>query len=230
MKKILFLIVALASMLTCLFYTFDSSFFKKMEIESKKIEEQKSKIIYDANYDFSKPLTLTFKNGALEEQREIKELHTLFRTSNNNNFILEFYEDSPTFFSFNLLHYSDTLEINADTRDCAGIYEYENISQKIILDRKNKIVGDSINIALDMIFVRYEEEDEFRDTLFVKGCIKTKIEDFDYSRREKLKEFELNQLRKLHKQNPDTVINIYLGSFNLSNANLINLHFQAAIR
>jgi hypothetical protein len=187
MKKILFLIVAVGSLLTCLFYAFDSSFFQNKEIEPEKIEESKNQLIYDADYDFSEPLIITFKNGALKGQHKIKESNTLFRTSNNNNFILEFYENLPIFFSFNLLHYSDTLESNSDTRDCAGIYEYKNISQKIILDRKNKIVGDSVNIALDMVFLCYDEENNFRDTLFVKGCITTRIEDFVYSRTEKLR-------------------------------------------
>ena len=52
MKKILFLIVALGSMLTCLFYAFDSSFFQNNEVEKKNVTLilEKEKITTEYEY------------------------------------------------------------------------------------------------------------------------------------------------------------------------------------
>ncbi|WP_338813854.1 hypothetical protein V9L05_21360 [Bernardetia sp. Wsw4-3y2] len=211
MKKILFLIVALASMLTCLFYAFDNSLFQKKEIE--KAEEPKHKLIYDADYDFSEPLVVEFMKGELEGKDTIV----------NSSFICNLWKDSlfisigqgfMTGINIDFKMAQDSVLSRAYMYSCTYSHDYQNIYSRVVVEKKNWKVGDSLNIFMDLIFTCYEEDWDFRDTVNLKGSLKMKIRaNNDIS--VKWREQHVYDFFQLVKNRPDTVTNISLRGLEL---------------
>jgi len=204
MKKILFLIVALASLLTCLFYAFNISLFQNNEVEKSKIEEPKHQLIYDADYDFSEPLVATFSEGELKGKNEIVEYFTICRLI-NDSLVISMHEGFMTGFDINLTIASDTIKSKGLVGSCAYYHDYKTISSKVVLSRKNININDSIDISLDMILVCYDEREDFRDTMRVKGSQKIQIREGSYSQQQKIKEFFMSNFIQESRQRADTI-------------------------
>lgn len=181
MKKILFLIVALASMLTCLFYAFDISLFQNNEFEKKEIEEPKYQLIYDADYDFyTEPLylysTARHKN---REKRQFFESRRLRKGIINDTLQLDMaeigaYEGVMT----NISIYKDSIRISdAVHYSCTFDVDYELIYGKVVLNQKPKLYSD-LYTYFDILFISKKKNDNGnKDSLFIKGSIKLEILD-----------------------------------------------------
>ncbi|WP_375561167.1 leucine-rich repeat domain-containing protein [Bernardetia sp. OM2101] len=204
MKKILFLIIALASMLACWFYAFDSSLFQNNEVEKKEIEEPKHQLIYDANYDFSEPLVANFSNGELEGKNEIFEYFTLCRVV-DDNLVVSMHKGFMTGFDIDLTISSDSVKSKGQVGSCTYYHDYETIFSKVILSKKDVNIKDSIDIYLDMILVCYDSIENFRDTMRVKGSQRIQVREESYSQQQKMKELYMTKFIEESKQRPDTI-------------------------
>ncbi|WP_291720816.1 leucine-rich repeat domain-containing protein [Bernardetia sp.] len=207
MKKILFLAVALASMLACLFYAFDGSFFQNNGVEEKEIKEPKHQLIYDADYDFSEPLVVIFSDGELKGKNEISEYRTVCRLI-NDTLLINMSEGFMTGFDIDLTLASDTVKSQGEVGSCTYFYDYEPIFSKVILGKRNPKIKDSIHISLDMVFVCYDTLENFRDTMRVRGSQKIQVREKSYSQHQKMKELYMKRFIAESKQRPDTITHL----------------------
>ncbi|WP_338764202.1 hypothetical protein WAF17_21240 [Bernardetia sp. ABR2-2B] len=175
MKKILFLIVALGSMITCLFYAFDNSFFQKNEIE--KIEEPKHQLIYDAGYDFSEDSLYFYRTTYNKGEKWFFDSERLRKGIINDTFKVNMAEvGAYVGITTDISIYEDSIWISDGVYySCTGDSDYKLIYGKAILNQKPKVHSD-LYVHFDMLFIS-KQKDENSDSLFIKGNIK--LEELD---------------------------------------------------
>lgn len=177
MKKIQFLIVALASMLICLFYAFDISLFQNKEIQ--KIEEPKHQLIYDADYDFSEDSLFFYRTTYNKGEKWFFESKRLRKGIINDTLMIDMAEvGAYVGIMTDISIYEDSIWISDGVYySCTGDSDYKLIYGKAILNQKPKIYSD-LYIHFDMLFISKEKDNKNnRDSLFIKGNIR--LEELD---------------------------------------------------
>ena len=183
MKKILFLIVALGSMLTCLFYAFDiplfqtkSSFTQQKEIT--RLGDSTHFLIFDTTYNA----------GIISEESLVAHYINpfpshffdstyYFRSSGDLNRNEAIYKNDSLKLvvsaivgaSVKILITKNKVESTARLADCTYNYNYTPLKSKIIINSKTLDFSDSLDVYFDMSFVYEEENGKYIDTMVVKG-------------------------------------------------------------
>lgn len=174
MKKILFLIVALASLLTCLFYAFDIQLFQNKEIETKKIEERKNQLIYDADYDFREDSLYFYRTGYNKGEKWFFDSDRLRKGIIKDTFKVNMAEvGAYVGIMTDISIYKDSIWISEGLYySCTGEFDYKFMYGKVILNQKPKVHSD-LYAHFDMLFIsKQKDEKNNTDSLFIKGNIK----------------------------------------------------------
>ncbi len=180
MKKILFLIVALGSMLTCLFYAFDSSLFKNKNVYSQtkkkainRIGDSTHFLVFDTTYN-----TGIISETSLVAEHITEILPNIFHrgTTDLNRNYATYKNDSLKLVVYAIVGASveiaitkDNVESTAKVSDCTYNHSYKPLKSKIIINSKTLDFSDSLDIYFDMSFVYVEENGKYIDTMVVKG-------------------------------------------------------------
>ncbi|AFM05970.1 hypothetical protein Fleli_3655 [Bernardetia litoralis DSM 6794] len=178
MKKILFLIVALVSMLTCLFYVFDASFF-----ENKSVSNQEKEITRIGDSTHFLIFDTTYNAGIISETSLVAEhivevlpnifyrgttdLNRVYATYKNDS--LELVTSGIVGASVKIIITEDKVESTAKLFDCTYNYDYKPLKSKIIINSKTLDFSDSLDVYFDMSFIYTEENGKYIDTMVVKG-------------------------------------------------------------
>ena len=203
MKRVIFLVVALASMLAYLLYTFDNSFFQE------EVEKPKHQLIYDLNYNFDNPLVASTQRHGRVVYDTILFRDIVCRKINDSLKI----EMGKGFFSWGNFTYTfkvnlgiDSSNISAARHSCTYYDEYTPIRSKIILNRKKTKVGDSIAIYFDIFSIHKEAIGEFdvQDTLKLDGAIKVMVKNANFTEDQKRQENDILEIFYLSENYPDT--------------------------
>ncbi len=183
MKKILFLIVALASMLTCLFYMFDGSFFQNKSVSSQKKEitrigDSTHFLIFDTTYtagvileesllaEYYSPFPILLFDSTYY-YRSSTDLNRTFATYKNDSLKLVVSGVVGAFVEVVIT--KDKVESIAQLFDCTYNYHYKPLKSKIIINSKTLDFSDSLDVYFDMSFVYAEKNGKYIDTMVVKG-------------------------------------------------------------
>lgn len=181
-KKILFLIVALGSLLTCLFYAFDSSFFQSSVNQEQEIKKEITRIGDSTHFLI---FDTTYNAGIIVEESLVAEhiknvLPNIFRrgTTDLNKVRASYKNDSLKLTAFlsgftgmvmEIKVTQNEVESKAYLYDCTYHHDYKPLKSKIIINSKTLDFVDSLDVYFDMSFVYEEENGKYIDTMVVKG-------------------------------------------------------------
>jgi hypothetical protein len=187
MKKILFLIVALVSLLTCLFIVFDIQLFPNDNFSNQE-QEVKKEITRIGDSTHFLIFDTTYNAGIISETSLVAEHYSPFpififdstyyyRSSTDLNRVKASYKNDSLELVMSgvigalveIIITKDKVKSRAKLFDCTYNYDYKSLKSKIIINSKTLDFLDSLDVYFDMSFVFTEENEKYIDTMVIKG-------------------------------------------------------------